>query len=927
MPIDFNLLKTLAGHNHDVNSVAFSRDNRLLASGGGDGTVRIWDVASHQMLLAAEHGAWINSVCFAPSGQAFASGARDGSVKLWSAENAQLFGSIQAHTQNVSSTAFSPDGRRLASGGGDGHVRIFNLREKKIERAIAAHTGWAWCVAFSSLGDRLLTCGGDRVARLWSAERGHELTVFEGHLDDVLYAAFSPDDRFVATAGKDGTARLWETDTGRQLVSLAAHEGAVNCVAFSPDGQHLATAGADHVLSVWHVESGQKVRDLTGHQDYVAAAVFARDGKYMASCGGDGTVKIWEATERSAYAASADARDPGLEIEHEDAGSRAEVYSSLYAAGKVIAETSLKNGIKITLHSARDKYTIAVGESQRTVVTVTGEGFTVTSGTGTALLRYDLGAGAVTFDRTDGAAAPWAEERDGATEAAFDPNLERTAAAAAGSALNEMEFEIERAGGGASAYQSFERLGKSLARERIGASGRVLRLVHFDADTVYVLFDQAEEPTIVLKGEHLDVRDGTSKPVFRMHLRSLEPVISRKGSGEPVATAAAPAAEPQRDPLVVQGLAEMGEEAGARINKILEKAVWAKASDIHIPSGAQVLVRRHGLLQPLGVRQHTPAEIEALVLGALTPEQRRIFAETNDLDFSYEIPNVGRFRANVCRQHRGVDATFRVIPDVIPEPESLGLPPAVLPLTRHHNGLVLITGPAGQGKSTTIACLVDQINSSRPVHIITVEDPIEFVHPVKVGVVNQREVGRHTMSFANALRAALREDPDVIVVGEMRDLETIALAITASETGHLVFGSLMTSSAAQTVDRILDSFPAGQQAQIRTMLSESLRGVVSQQLLPTASGEGRVLACEVLLGTPAVANLIRERKTFQIASVMQTSRNIGMQRMDDALFDLVQAGRITPDTAIRYAQDGKSLETRLRPRAAAPEPGAGMRRP
>jgi twitching motility protein PilT len=386
--------------------------------------------------------------------------------------------------------------------------------------------------------------------------------------------------------------------------------------------------------------------------------------------------------------------------------------------------------------------------------------------------------------------------------------------------------------------------------------------VRFDEDTLYVLFDRSDEPTVVIRGEHLDVRSPAQKPLFRLHLRSLEPVISRRASdGAPAAMpagvpgAVAPTgdeAEAPRDPLLVHGLAEM--EAGAeapKVNRVLEKAVWSKASDIHIPSGAQVLVRRHGVLQPLGTRNYTPAEIAAMATEILSPDQQRVFEETNDLDFSYEIAGVGRFRANACRQFRGIDLTFRVIPDAIPTAEALGLPASVLPLTNHHNGLVLVTGPAGQGKSTTIACLVDRINSARPLHIITVEDPIEFVHPLKRGVVNQREVGRHTKSFANALRAALREDPDVIVVGEMRDLETISLAITASETGHLVFGSLMTSSASQTIDRILDSFPAAQQAQIRTMMSESLRGVVSQQLVTTAAGDGRVLACEVLLGTPA----------------------------------------------------------------------------
>jgi twitching motility protein PilT len=255
---------------------------------------------------------------------------------------------------------------------------------------------------------------------------------------------------------------------------------------------------------------------------------------------------------------------------------------------------------------------------------------------------------------------------------------------------------------------------------------------------------------------------------------------------------------------------------------------------------------------------------------------------------------------------------------VIPSPEELGLPPIVHSFTKHHQGLVLITGPAGRGKSTTIAALVDLINSEKPLHIITVEDPIEFVHPIKRAVVNQREVGKHTLSFANALRAALREDPDVIVVGEMRDLETISLAITAAETGHLVFGSLMTTSAPQTIDRILDSFPAGQQAQIRTMLSESLKGIVSQQLVPSADDSSRVLACEVLLCNLAVGNMIRERKTFQLTSTMQTARNQGMQRMDDSLYELFQSGQITAEITLLYSHDPKAMEPRVKTAGSHP---------
>ncbi len=349
------------------------------------------------------------------------------------------------------------------------------------------------------------------------------------------------------------------------------------------------------------------------------------------------------------------------------------------------------------------------------------------------------------------------------------------------------------------------------------------------------------------------------------------------------------------------------------IDKLLERTLKMRGSDLHIATGAPPIVRRFGTLMRVEGETLEIEKARAIVREILTDEQFRQFEKTGDLDFSYEVIGVGRFRGNVLRQNRGIDLTFHVVPAEIVSPETLGLPPLVRELTHFHQGLILITGAAGQGKSTTISSLVDVINSERALHILTVEDPIEFVHPIdKKAIVNQREVGRHTKSFANALRAALREDPDVIVVGEMRDLETISLAVTASETGHLVMGTLMTSSAHQTVDRILESFPPAQQNQIRAMLSDSLRAVISQRLLPMADNSGMVLAAEILLGTPAVANLIREKKTFQIPSIIQTNRHLGMRRMDDALLELVQTGKVNPQKALDFAFDKKAFEASIK---------------
>jgi len=327
------------------------------------------------------------------------------------------------------------------------------------------------------------------------------------------------------------------------------------------------------------------------------------------------------------------------------------------------------------------------------------------------------------------------------------------------------------------------------------------------------------------------------------------------------------------------------------------------ASDLHLVSGQQPVIRIRGDMER--VKYHT-LEDEDLkkMLYEITPEHKvKAFEETGDIDFAYEIPGLARYRANFFQQKYGVAAVFREIPSKILTTEQLGLPPVIPKLASLPRGLVLVTGPTGSGKSTTLAAIVDEANRTRKDHIITIEDPIEFVHESKSCIVNHREVGFHTQTFTAALRGALREDPDVILVGEMRDLETISLAIEAASTGHLVFGTLHTTSAAKTVDRVIEVFPSEEQSQIRSTLADGLRAVIAQVLFKRVDKSGRCAALEIMIATPAVRNLIRESKTFQIPSMIQTGKKYGMQTLDDSIMGLLQKGWISPDEAYTKSND------------------------
>ncbi|MEO5355912.1 MAG: type IV pilus twitching motility protein PilT [Nitrospirae bacterium YQR-1] len=329
------------------------------------------------------------------------------------------------------------------------------------------------------------------------------------------------------------------------------------------------------------------------------------------------------------------------------------------------------------------------------------------------------------------------------------------------------------------------------------------------------------------------------------------------------------------------------------------------ASDLHMVSGSQPILRIRGEMERIKYKELENDELKGMLYEIAPEDKVKQYEETGDVDFAYEIPKLGRFRSNFFQQKWGVGAVFRQIPEKIATVDELGLPPVCKKFAMLNKGLVLVTGPTGSGKSTTLAAIVDYANKNRKDHILTIEDPVEFVHKSASCIVNHREVGLHTKSFSAALRGALREDPDIILVGEMRDLETIQLALEAASTGHLVFGTLHTQSATKTVDRVIDVFPANQQAQIRTTLSEALKGVVAQNLFKRIDKKGRCAALEILVITYAAANLIREAKTPQLASVMQTGRKLGMVTLDDAILDLLQKGWISPEDAYDKSMDKK----------------------
>ena len=350
----------------------------------------------------------------------------------------------------------------------------------------------------------------------------------------------------------------------------------------------------------------------------------------------------------------------------------------------------------------------------------------------------------------------------------------------------------------------------------------------------------------------------------------------------------------------------------AQIDQFLRLMVQQKGSDLHLTVGSPPIIRQHGELTRVKFRELSAQDMQALLYEIMTPAQRTVFEETNDVDFAYEIADVARFRVNVFRQRKGMGSVMRTIPSKVLSADDLGLPEGIRRFCKLNKGLVLVTGPTGSGKSTTLAAMIDLINTTRPDHILTIEDPVEFVHPNKLGLVNQREVGNHTRSFASALKAALREDPDVILVGEMRDLETMATAVTAAETGHLILSTLHTSDAASAINRLVDVFPPEQQAQIRNQLALALNAIVVQHLIPRKDGQGQVVAVELLLANPAVRNHLRNNKLQNLASEITLGKRAGMISLEDSLSRFVQQGLITIEDARARSTRPDELDSVMR---------------
>lgn len=376
----------------------------------------------------------------------------------------------------------------------------------------------------------------------------------------------------------------------------------------------------------------------------------------------------------------------------------------------------------------------------------------------------------------------------------------------------------------------------------------------------------------------------------------------------------------QAQPAAVPASARPVPLDDAHIDDLLRVMYEKGSSDLHIAVGIPPVIRVDGALVPIPFEKVSSQDSQRLIYDILTDEQIQRFETHLELDFSYQLARLARFRVNVFRDKGNVASAFRQIPQKIPTLKDLNLPQVLEELTRLPRGLVLVTGPTGSGKSTTLAAMINQINTEASKHVITIEDPIEYLHTHRTSVINQREVGQDTKEFKNALRAALREDPDVILVGEMRDLETMQMAVSAAETGHLVFATLHTNSAATSVERIVDSFPAGQQEQVRLQLSNNLQAILCQQLIPRAGTTGRVCALEIMRASPAIRNLIREAKAHQITSMIQTSANLGMQTMDQCLRDLYVRGLISFEEAMTRAMNGAELEKMIRT-ATGPQPG------